>query len=295
MSRGIEASDFIVSLGPFIEAAGGVVDPNWESGTFMHELGHNLGLEHGGGDDVSYKPNYLSVMNPGFQLDGLMFQGVRGHWDYSFERLPNLDESALDERIGLQGPASLDEFGTTWWMDGLPSFLAQQWVSAVNEPINWWNESALGQEDVYELLTSPFDINDSPSGEIEILAGFDDWANLRFGGGTVGGGVVLPEKTPAEEQDVETAQSFAIAEAVTGLKGHDPNKMYTLTWNPIRPQSQMTEYRVYRDGTKIAATTNTNYKDQAITPGDTHVYWITWVNLLGQESVPGNKVTISGN
>ena len=29
----------------------------------MHELGHNLGLEHGGRDDGNYKPNYLSVMN----------------------------------------------------------------------------------------------------------------------------------------------------------------------------------------------------------------------------------------
>jgi hypothetical protein len=70
--------------------------------------------------------------------------------------------------------------------------------------------------------------------------------------------------------------------------------MYTLTWNPIKPKTEMTEYRVYRDGTQIAATENTNYKDQAITPGDTHVYWVTWVNLLGQESVPGNKVTIGG-
>ncbi len=29
----------------------------------MHELGHNLGLRHGGMDDLNCKPNYLSVMN----------------------------------------------------------------------------------------------------------------------------------------------------------------------------------------------------------------------------------------
>jgi hypothetical protein len=40
----------------------------WEAGTFMHELGHNLGLHHGGGlfdqgEEINYKPNFISVMN----------------------------------------------------------------------------------------------------------------------------------------------------------------------------------------------------------------------------------------
>jgi hypothetical protein len=39
-----------------------------QEGTFMHELGHNLGLEHGGDDELNYKPNYLSVMNYTFQM-----------------------------------------------------------------------------------------------------------------------------------------------------------------------------------------------------------------------------------
>ncbi|MCB2018069.1 MAG: hypothetical protein KDF54_11270 [Hydrogenophaga sp.] len=34
-----------------------------QAGLFMHELGHNLGLRHGGDEEVQYKPNYLSVMN----------------------------------------------------------------------------------------------------------------------------------------------------------------------------------------------------------------------------------------
>ncbi|AOW12377.1 hypothetical protein LPB72_07995 [Hydrogenophaga crassostreae] len=32
-------------------------------GVLMHELGHNLGLQHGGDEATQYKPNYLSVMN----------------------------------------------------------------------------------------------------------------------------------------------------------------------------------------------------------------------------------------
>jgi hypothetical protein len=62
------------------------IDPNNlyraldQAGTFMHELGHNLGLHHGGGgsdvfgfglgDDTNFKPNYLSVMNYEWQMPG---------------------------------------------------------------------------------------------------------------------------------------------------------------------------------------------------------------------------------
>lgn len=44
---------------------------NYQAGTIMHELGHNLGLTHGGNEDLNNKPNYLSVMNYAFQLDGV--------------------------------------------------------------------------------------------------------------------------------------------------------------------------------------------------------------------------------
>jgi hypothetical protein len=44
---------------------------NFQAGTVMHEFGHNLGLGHGGNESKNYKPNYLSVMNYLYQLDGL--------------------------------------------------------------------------------------------------------------------------------------------------------------------------------------------------------------------------------
>ena len=61
--------NFVVALGGFLDL-GLPSDARlrFEAGTFMHELGHNLGLQHGGGlfgrgDDTNYKPNYNSVMN----------------------------------------------------------------------------------------------------------------------------------------------------------------------------------------------------------------------------------------
>lgn len=44
---------------------------NFQAGTFMHELGHNLNLRHGGFEDAHRKPNYFSVMNYLYQLNGL--------------------------------------------------------------------------------------------------------------------------------------------------------------------------------------------------------------------------------
>ncbi len=62
-------NDLLVTLGDFgFENASS--DPtltnlliNFQSATLMHELGHNLGLRHGGNDNVNRKPNYFSIMN----------------------------------------------------------------------------------------------------------------------------------------------------------------------------------------------------------------------------------------
>jgi hypothetical protein len=61
----VGGNDFAVTFGNWANVA-----PDEQAGTFMHELGHTLGLLHGGnqvfvGMDHRYncKPNYFSVMN----------------------------------------------------------------------------------------------------------------------------------------------------------------------------------------------------------------------------------------
>ncbi len=44
---------------------------NFQAGTIMHEMGHTLGLLHGGYENTNYKPNYLSIMNYMYQLYGV--------------------------------------------------------------------------------------------------------------------------------------------------------------------------------------------------------------------------------
>ncbi len=110
-------NDFQVSLGGWNLGFGdidgdGISDEDvgsvsQQAGTLMHELGHNLGLRHGGDEDVNYKPNYLSVMNYAFQIDGIpTTQPIEpgplyGRMDYSKANLPPLDELGLLEGVGL--------------------------------------------------------------------------------------------------------------------------------------------------------------------------------------------------
>lgn len=88
MSRTIPGRDLIVAEG-FLRGYGGHT-PRTQSGTLMHELGHNLGLRHGGPDDTKYQmdPSYRSVMNYAYQLgagyyDGPLDPNDPGLVDYS--------------------------------------------------------------------------------------------------------------------------------------------------------------------------------------------------------------------
>ncbi|MEO8168626.1 MAG: hypothetical protein ABI623_10280, partial [bacterium] len=103
LEGGKGGNDFIVSLGSVGWASAKKFDDY--SGTFMHEMGHTLGLHHGGGDDINYKPNYISVMSYTWQGPSPLWQ-VPGTWklQYSTCKLDNLNESNLDETVGLNPP-----------------------------------------------------------------------------------------------------------------------------------------------------------------------------------------------
>ena len=80
-----------------------------QAGTIMHEMGHTLTLAHGGTyyDDVNNpsvptygpncKSNFLSIMSYLFQVRGFPDGGI----DYSGQTLQNLDESLLNESVGI--------------------------------------------------------------------------------------------------------------------------------------------------------------------------------------------------
>lgn len=88
------------------------ISHNLDAGTLLHELGHNLNLQHGGSNSMNCKPNYLSVMN--YNLQGGIPRVPGGFiLDYSPPRtslnganranapLLQLREDALDEGVAI--------------------------------------------------------------------------------------------------------------------------------------------------------------------------------------------------
>lgn len=191
---GVNHNKLIVSLGSWNGSTGTV---NQQAGTFMHELGHNLGLWHGGEDGVNYKPNYLSVMSYAFQTGGLIINGTQGNFDYSRYELPSLDENDLDEPSGIGLPALTDTLGTFYYCTTGGSSIDTD-ASAVD-----WNcdgdETDLGVAG---------DINNSGA---NILNSFNDWNNISYTGGTIGlPGIIVELPDPVILDDIEYVEALEI-------------------------------------------------------------------------------------
>ena len=198
IARGIPSSDLLVTLGAGCLALRGsdcTLDPRAQAGTLMHELGHNLGLRHGGDDDDNKEPNYLSVMNYGFQLGGLLRTDGSTRLDYSRFALPALNENALDETNGFgqsvgSEPAKYMTLG--YCASGPPI----PW-DLVDGPLDFDCDGA-----VPEPGTVSSDVN--RDGNKTVLDGFADWPNLVYNGGSVGGsGAALPSQSELIEPSFE--------------------------------------------------------------------------------------------
>ncbi len=155
----IFGDDFIVSLGAWTGQTGTPFD---RAGTFMHELGHNLGLRHAGNQDEGaigqYKPNYASVMAYRYQVDavrrGMLCTELadlllidRKNLDYSDGTRPSLDENALIESDGIG-------YG----------------------PVDWNCNGIIDDGPVSQDLRNPFWC--SSSSTLQVLNDYDDWDNL---------------------------------------------------------------------------------------------------------------------
>jgi len=169
-------NDFIVSLGEW-DSNPGTRDE--QAAVFMHELGHNLGLHHGGIDRINYKPNYLSIMNYLFQLNN---EPMNRPLDFSRRELPTLEESALDEPDGL-GVDHVDTYTTPWFLTAVSRWEtaltpAQQAQISYLMPIDYNNDSSIDLDVATNVNNYPYWNYDSPPEEA--LTGWNDWDNLNF-------------------------------------------------------------------------------------------------------------------
>ena len=288
VATGFAASDFIISLGGI--GIGDVGTVCQQAGTFMHELGHDLGLQHGGGDATKRKPNYLSVMNYYFQFEGLVCGEAGPCFDFSRAKLPDLNENALDESAGIGGVAG---FGTKM-QNGSGSPLVP--IDDASGAIDWnadgdFTDTGLVLDLNGDNLPIPYVVPGS------VFVGFNDWANLVFAGGAIGAtGATLPPPPPTteppEEIDEEIFATLGLP-APENLKGHPTDPQTTLTWRPV---TDAASYNVYRtangDVALLANTVQTNYHDRTKVAGIEYVYSIASIDEFGAEG-PSTGITVT--
>jgi hypothetical protein len=108
VSYAVPSDSFLMAIGPTHHTRAA-----WkESPVLMHELGHNLGLNHSGRyEDVVEKPNYLSVMNSYYSYFdyGLRINGVTNRLDYSRLKIAAIDEASLSEGDGFSAVSPTTE------------------------------------------------------------------------------------------------------------------------------------------------------------------------------------------
>jgi hypothetical protein len=158
ISRGIGGTELLVTLGNFTDGVGSVRE---QAGTLMHELGHNLGLRHGGCDDTNLKPGYASIMNYAYQAEGLVRGGMRGVIDYARGPTPALDRMFLEEPPGLLSGAAFEAEG------GARSCVAG-------------SESRAGVKPVVPAASAP------AASECGEGAAIDDWKRVRLKAAGIG-------------------------------------------------------------------------------------------------------------
>jgi hypothetical protein len=153
--------EFYTSIG-----AGSVINL---AAVFLHELGHALGLQHGGGDEVNYKPNYHSIMNYAWSYQPDSASPFRDSWslNYSNFRAPDLDERNLNEADGIGGhPDHMVPVGPN-----SPALPKKEFG-----PVDFNRDGDATDTGVSANLNW---INDD-SGSGTFLTGFEDWPNLTL-------------------------------------------------------------------------------------------------------------------
>jgi hypothetical protein len=179
------SQDSIVTLG---HPVWGTASDMMVAGTFMHELGHNLGLHHGGHIDADYMPNYFSVMNYLYQVSGVTRKEGDGVYtdvlDYSRLRVASISEKEVDEGKGLApGEGSSEEELKAY---GMRSCIGDDYRTRVfDEDVS--SDVDFNMNGKKEAEPYAFDLNCGGYGPVVYPESQNDWLALDYmGGGKIG-------------------------------------------------------------------------------------------------------------
>lgn len=181
----VVGNDLIVSLGSFDGNLGNI---DQQAGTLMHEIGHNIGLNHGGAPTETWhcKPNHISVMSYAKQFPDL---DEERKLDYSRKGLWKLKESRLLENNGVQfypkDPDANVVFGPV-----PPLILPKTGV-----PIDW-NQNGTMESDLVKVNINYIYTEDPPGTIDEIICPYS-WSNQKLMGHNDWRNLIIDPKTDA--------------------------------------------------------------------------------------------------
>jgi len=162
-------------------------------GTFIHELGHNLGLQHGGDADEKGekgKPQYFSVMNYNYQLTGIPKADGTKYFGYLQQDMPTLNEWALNERDGF-GPQAGEYLYTHKDKNG------KDVTQPANQPIDFNRNGVIDN--------SPVSVDLNGDGILNELTALSDLKKLNFDMTPTQAGAGGPVAQPEAEENPVTA------------------------------------------------------------------------------------------
>jgi hypothetical protein len=179
----VPGNDFIVTMGNwgFTTTAGAQLNQliNMQAATVMHELGHNLGLRHGGFEDANYKPNYWSVMNYLYQLAGLD-GNPSGRTAYQRWRNQKGDKTPSGCSLANSPCGSPAQFIMDY-SDGSSSSLNEAALLEANNIGRGSTAGAYADWNQNGSLTATSQARDlNVDGFQTILSDFNDWGNLSL-------------------------------------------------------------------------------------------------------------------
>ncbi|WNG61726.1 DUF11 domain-containing protein [Archangium gephyra] len=170
------------------------------AGTYMHELGHTLGLRHGGSDDTNCKPNYVSVMNYFFQARDVH---ASRKLNYSESVLESIDENNLVETSVISFP--LDTI--YWAFEGNQVRGSRVSLGDVD-----WNLQNGIETMPYALDITWLAPKQCEDKEKTVLTGYEDWPNLRFDfRSSSEGNMTVTGALPFSEMDPDSLYTMAAA------------------------------------------------------------------------------------
>jgi uncharacterized repeat protein (TIGR01451 family) len=170
-------------------------------GTYIHELGHNLNLTHGGNDAANCEPNYVSIMNYDMpsSLPKVTLAVRAGTLDFSPARFPGgrgraplppgtgvLDETSLDERTILDSTDRLHEFV---YVNGLGEKVRSPLngdvdQDGVSEGIDWDGDGTVTDVSGLRVNIDTSGADGRPpectNSSFTDQTGYDDWFNMTL-------------------------------------------------------------------------------------------------------------------